>query len=69
MPNMPATVSAWIRLAPATLRDRKIASGTSGFRAVASRATNAARSASEAAPRPIAAPEPQPCSAAGLTIV
>src|SRR5918997_1752429 len=50
IPNIPATLSTWIRLAPVTLRERKIRSGTSGLRAVASRATKAASSASERAP-------------------
>ena len=30
MPNMPATLSTWIRFAPVTLRERKIRSGISG---------------------------------------
>ena len=38
MPNMPATNSAWTALAPETFRLRKMRSGTSGVRAVASRA-------------------------------
>ena len=48
--NIPATVNAWIRLAPLTLRERKIRSGISGVRAVASRATNATSSATAIAP-------------------
>src|SRR5215204_3877132 len=52
-----------------TLRERKIRSGTSGLRAVASRATKAANSTSERAPIVRVRPEPQPYSAAGLTIV
>ena len=32
MPNIPATISDWIALAPARLRERKIRSGTSGLR-------------------------------------
>ena len=38
IPNIPATESAWTTLAPETLRERKIRSGMSGLRAVASRA-------------------------------
>ena len=68
-PNIPATVNAWITLAPETLRERKIRSGISGLPARASRTTKAASSASETAPSPSAWPEPQPSSAAGLTIV
>ena len=66
---MPATISAWIRFAPATLRERKIRSGISGLAAVASRATNSASSTSAALPSASVCADPQPCSAAGLTIV
>ena len=52
-----------------TLRERKIRSGISGLRAVASRATKAASSASDSAPSASVRPAPQPCSAAGSTIV
>jgi hypothetical protein len=31
MPNMPATISTWMRLAPATFREARIRSGSSGF--------------------------------------
>ncbi len=37
IPNMPATDSAWIALAPDRVRERKIRSGTRGVRAVDSR--------------------------------
>ena len=50
MPNMPATDTTWMTFAPLMLRERKIRSGTSGLRAVASRTTNAASRASETAP-------------------
>jgi hypothetical protein len=66
---MPATSSAWMMFAPETLRERKIRSGISGLRAVASRATNAAISASEPVPRPRVIGAPQPSLAAGSTIV
>ena len=69
MPNIPPAPSAWIRFDPATLRERKIRSGISGVRAVASRATNAASSAIVSAPSTSVLVAPQPCSAAGLTIV
>ena len=42
-------LSAWITFAPVMLRERKMPSGISGFRAVASRQMNAASSASEIA--------------------
>ena len=58
--NMPATSSAWITFAPETLRERKIRSGISGVRAVASRMTNAASSASDTAPRISVVGAPQP---------
>ena len=32
IPNIPATISAWIALAPERFRERKIRSGTSGLR-------------------------------------
>ena len=51
MPNIPATVSAWITLAPETLRERKSRSGISGLRKVASRTTKATSSATDPAPR------------------
>ena len=69
MPNMPATRSACSAFAPETLRERKIRSGISGVPAVASRAMNAASSASDTTPNPSAPVEPQPSSAAGWTIV
>ena len=69
MPNIPATDSTWIRLAPVTLRERKIRSGISGFEAVASRARKMASSTIEMAPSKSVRLAPQPCSAAGLTIV
>src|ERR671931_639897 len=50
MPNMPATSSTWIALAPETLRERKMRSGISGVRAVASRRMKTARRARDAAP-------------------
>ena len=50
IPNIPATLTAWIRFAPATFRDRKIRSGMSGLRAVASRAMKATSSAIATAP-------------------
>ena len=37
MPNSPAMASIWMTLAPATLRERKMESGTSGCRARVSR--------------------------------
>ena len=69
MPNIPATDSTWIRFAPDTVRERKIRSGISGVRAVASRATKATRSAIATAPSASVSPASQPFSAAGLTIV
>ena len=66
---MPATDSTWMRFAEATLRERKIRSGTSGLRAVASRARKPSSSASETPPSASVRPAPQPSSAAGLTIV
>ena len=68
MPNMPATTTTWTRFAPATLRERKIRSGISGFDPRAWRATKPASSTSETAPRPTVCSEPQPYSLA-LTIV
>jgi hypothetical protein len=56
-------------LAPDTLRERKIRSGTSGFAAVASRTTKAASSASAPAPKASVRGAPQPSTAAGSTIV
>lgn len=50
MPNRPATISTWTRLAPATLR-LGTPSGIRGFLAVASRVMNPARSAAETAPK------------------
>ena len=52
MPNRPATNSAWTALAPETFRLRKMRSGTSGVRAVASRAMKPASSAIEAGAEP-----------------
>ena len=69
MPNIPATNRAWIALAPATLRERKIRSGISGLLAVASRTRNATSSAIAPAPRTSVRVAPQPSSAAGSTIV
>ena len=69
IPNMPATVSAWMKLAPETLRERKSRSGMSGLRAVASRAMNAARSTSAPAPSSSVSVAPQPFSDAGETSV
>ena len=69
MPNRPATNSAWTALAPETFRLRKMRSGTSGVRAVASRAMKPASSAIEAEPSASVSGAPQPSSAAGLTIV
>ena len=66
---MPTTSRPWTRFAPLTARERKIRSGTSGVFAVASRATKNASSASAVAPRPSVVAAPQPCSAAGSTIV
>ena len=60
MPNIPATVSDWMTLAPVTLRERKIRSGTSGLRVRDSRTTKATSRASPAAPSPSVRPEPQP---------
>ena len=57
---MPATSSACITLAPDTFRERKIRSGISGLRAVASRAMNAASRSSDTAPSPSVRPSPQP---------
>ena len=57
---MPAIISACTRLAPDTLRLRKIRSGMSGVRAVASRTTKAARMATATAPRMSVCAEPQP---------
>ncbi len=64
MPNIPATISAWITLAPERLRPRKIRSGISGVSAVASRMRNPASSTSEVAPKPRVWAEPQPLLAA-----
>ena len=69
IPNIPATNSAWIALAPETLRERKIRSGISGSRAVDSRTRKATSSATATAANPRVRPEVQPVSAAGLTIV
>jgi hypothetical protein len=69
MPNIPATMKAWIALAPETLRERKIRSGMSGLRAVASRARNAASSTRAPAPSSSVRVAPQPSRAAGSTMV
>jgi hypothetical protein len=69
IPNIPATRRTWIALAPETLRERKMRSGISGVRAVASRRMNAPSSASAMAPSTSVVVAPQPSSAAGLTIV
>ena len=66
---MPATVSAWIALAPETLRERKIRSGTSGFATVASRTMKAASNTSEPAANASVWVAPHPSVAAGSTIV
>lgn len=68
MPNMPATLAIWIRLAPVTLRERKMPSGTSGLAAVISRTTNSPSSTSEAAPNQCVPGPLQPSVAAGPTI-
>ena len=62
MANMPDTIRIWTRLAPETLRERKIRSGISGLAAVAWRTTNAASRASDTAPRPSVWAAPQPYS-------
>ena len=49
MPNMPATSSDWIALAPATLRERKRRSGISGLAIRAWRAMKAAPRTNEIA--------------------
>ncbi len=69
MENMPATETTWMRFAPVTLRERKMRSGMSGLLAVASRATNAASSASEIPTSTSVRGAPQPSSAAGSTMV
>ena len=69
MPNIPATVSTWTMFAPLTFRERKIRRGINGVPAVASRAMNSASRTSEPAPSSSVSVAPQPCSAAGFTIV
>ena len=70
MPNIPATDSAWITLAPETLRERKIRSGISGLRGrrLADEERHEQRERRRRRAR-ACGPAPQPCSAAGLTIV
>jgi hypothetical protein len=55
-------------LAAATLRTRKIRSETSGWRARASRRTNAASSASAAAPMPSVRAERKPSDSASTIV-
>src|SRR5919106_1545391 len=62
MPNIPITSSAWITFDPATSRERNSRSGISGLAIRAWRATNAATSAIDTAPRPSVWVDPQPCS-------
>ena len=69
MANIPATTSAWMAFAPDTVRERKMRSGMSGSRAVASRTRKAASSARARPPRRRVEPAPQPSLAAGSTIV
>ena len=60
IPNSPATISTWIRLAPVTVRERKIRNGTSGSLAWVCRTTKPTSSATAAAPNPSVCAEPQP---------
>ncbi len=69
VPNMPAPPATWMRLAPVTLRERKIPIGTSGLAAVSSRSTNSASSTSDAPPSARVADAVQPWTAAWPTIV
>ena len=62
MPNMPATISAWMTFAPETLRERNRRSGISGFSIRDWRKTNAAIRAAEIAPRIIVCGSVQPFS-------
>ena len=64
MPNRPATIRIWIRFAPATLRERRMRGGISGWRAVTCRTAKPASSAIEIAPIASVPAEPQPWSAA-----
>ena len=66
IPNIPATNSAWIALAPETLRERKIRSGISGSRAVDSRTRKATSRASATAPNPSVRPEAPALVGGGL---
>ena len=69
MPNIPATERICTRLAPVMLRERKIRSGTSGV--CGRRLTDDEGDQQHERDRAEASvvPEPQPSSAAGLTIV
>ena len=60
MPNSPATIRAWITLAPLTLRERKMRSGISGFAVRDSRRMKAASRAIAPAPKPSVWAETQP---------
>ena len=60
IPNIPATNSAWMMFAPATLRERNRRSGISGLAMRAWRATNAISSATERPPNPSVWSDPQP---------
>jgi hypothetical protein len=66
---MPATDSTWMMFAEATLRERKMRSGTSGLLAIASRTRKPSSSTSEMPPSASVRAAPQPSKAAGLTIV
>ena len=70
MPNIPATDTTWMRFAPEMLRERKIRSGISGVRAVASRTRNGGQQHErDGAERERARRRPSRRSAAGSTIV
>ena len=62
MPNMPATMSTWIRFATAILRSARIRSGMSGFRAVIWRTMNRRSSATDTAPKASVRPASHPLS-------
>ena len=59
-PNMAEIARTWTRLAPETLRERKMRNGSSGLAAIACRATNPASRAPATAAQPIVCAEPQP---------
>jgi len=58
IPNIPLTISAWLRFAPETVRERSRRSGISGLAVVAWRAKNPASRTAAAAPKPSVRAEP-----------